>query len=122
MEIEAWSLLHADDAYPSAASTVTVALRKCEIVGNMGPGVSVRSPFKDGSEDELGGGGEAAAGSLAARITLEDCKVSGNERDPRVITAPLGLGSAVVWNKTERGAHYKEACCDASYCSDDDDW
>jgi hypothetical protein len=43
---------------------------------------------------------------MADRITLKDCTVSDNNKNLRVRTVDLGHGSAVVWNKTERGT-----CC-----------
>jgi hypothetical protein len=94
VEIEAWRMLHPDDAYSLDQLTAEVVLRQCQIVGNLGPGVSVRSSR------------EYHVDAVADRISLLDCSVCGNGMAPNVLTSPVGGGGAVVWNKTERGQRY----------------
>jgi hypothetical protein len=98
VEIEAWRVLHSDGPYNPDLLFVEVVLRECQIVGNLGPAVSVRSPAgrSDAPDREY-------VDALAARITLEGGSVSGNNQAPGVLSAPIGDCGAVVWNKTKRG-------------------
>jgi hypothetical protein len=111
VEIEAWKQQDTDDTHTSGEASVQVVLRKCQIMGNLGPGVSVR----------LVGNIEAAT-ALAARIRLEDCTVSGNYKESRVRTVAVGEDNAVVWNKTRRGTRYKQSLRTATLSDDDDYW
>jgi hypothetical protein len=116
VEVDAWRRLNVDHTHKPDGGVVEVVLRKCQIVGNFGPGVSVRSGEDSGPAPE----------AMAARITLEDCTVGGNDKEPRVRTVGLGHDNAAVrLNQTERGDRYKRSLCDASLIDDDnynDEW
>jgi hypothetical protein len=115
VEIEAWTLLHPNDTYDPDQRLVEVVLRECQIVGNLGPGVSVRS---HGSESEISDGQPDVQDqehqlflrqyldAVASRITLEGCVASGNGKEPGMLTSPVLGGGAVVWNQTKRGKRH----------------
>jgi hypothetical protein len=130
IETEAWGMLHSNEAYEYnlEKTTAQVVLRQCQVIGNVGPGVSVRSPLEDTGGEDYAGGEEDTAGekwaaarpavaALAARITMEGCTVAGNGKEARVLTAPVGPGSEVVWNTTERRGRYEMSIC----CGDEEE-
>jgi hypothetical protein len=110
VEIEACKLLHPNNTFTSNDRVVELVLRDCQIVGNLGPGVSLRALFEEFEiEEGLGqdiGANRTYANALAASIAMERCSVCGNDKEPGVLTSSVGDGVVVVWNKTERGHRY----------------
>jgi hypothetical protein len=95
VEIEAWKQQDAVYSDTTGRPSVQVWLRNCQLINNFGPGVSLRSD-----------GDISFATAWAARISLDDCTISGNNKDPRVSTVVIAEDNPVVWNQTERGARY----------------
>jgi hypothetical protein len=104
VEIEVWSLLQPEDPFHPDDLSVEMVLRECQIVGNLGPGLSVRS-FAGGSDAP----DREYVDALAARITIEGGSVGGYGKAPGVLSSTIGEGGAVVWNKTKRAKRYLSA-------------
>lgn len=95
-------------------TAVEVVLSDCQIVGNYGPGVSIRSFLDEAQIQDLDQeqyaqvvvARRAYVDMIAARITVEGGAVYGNCKEAGVLTTSIRGHDVVVWNKTRRGRRY----------------